>query len=754
MGKSQRIVALALLLFGCANAQPAVNRVGNDVLDKSAFEGEWYYLQTVIDTPYSIPYTFVGEQSVLERIEWEIQEDILIARRSYEFVSGAEGEGIAGAAAERGAPIAVYRIESHFDIRREFNTITGEQENVVVEATDRPWNQRQFMRVDWSTNLITDSDFLAYARVLDGVEAESIAYHINDPAHPDAPTFGFDEDGRVNYFDIVNRMLVRPTTVDIEGYSFPTCWLEYSTHVDCAPAEIGVRRSYLRVDDDARDYEPRDYSGDRMERFGFFVTERAGYDPEYGAIEPARAHWINRHNLWRESHRRAEDGTLMACTVDEDCADRAGSVCDRELVRALDHETGACTIPLRERVPKPIVYYLSERFPEDLHQTADAVIAEWNDVFEETVGSMRVNECLAEGLTDESCAVERAREDATPMFVLCSNPVTEDDPDACGEVGTVARIGDLRYSLLAWVPEPHEGSPLGYGPSSADPRTGEIVQANAFIYGAGIETLASYARDLVALLNGDLAEEEVSNGAHIARWLAQRSAGRERTIPLDGADAHRIEQAIDVSRITGGRRAQGTARSGRVPRAELRRTAMRSLADRGAFGLPGSGRARLDALRGTPLEAMLLDPDITVAGGFDPDMPFDDSLLDLTSPLRGMSLDHRRALHEARRRLMRERCVLRAAEFADDGLLGLAQAIRDAAAGPGTMEWYGQTFTLTDEAGELDYDAVRSMLRHPVTHSTSAHEVGHTLGLRHNFSGSYDSINYHPGYWALRDDGD
>ena len=34
----------------------------------------------------------------------------------------------------------------------------------------------------------------------------------------------------------------------------------------------------------------------------------------------------------------------------------------------------------------------------------------------------------------------------------------------------------------------------------------------------------------------------------------------------------------------------------------------------------------------------------------------------------------------------------------------------------------------------------------------SAHEVGHTLGLRHNFQGSYDSLNYHEEYWDLREE--
>ena len=38
-------------------------------------------------------------------------------------------------------------VTSHFDVKRDYNPGTGEQTNVIVEnTTDRPWNERQFMR--------------------------------------------------------------------------------------------------------------------------------------------------------------------------------------------------------------------------------------------------------------------------------------------------------------------------------------------------------------------------------------------------------------------------------------------------------------------------------------------------------------------------------------------------------------------------------------------------------------------------------
>ena len=34
--------------------------------------------------------------------------------------------------------------------------------------------------------------------------------------------------------------------------------------------------------------------------------------------------------------------------------------------------------------------------------------------------------------------------------------------------------------------------------------------------------------------------------------------------------------------------------------------------------------------------------------------------------------------------------------------------------------------------------------------SVIAHEMGHSMGLRHNFTGSFDALNYHTEYWQLR----
>ena len=52
----------------------------------------------------------------------------------------------------------MFNITSHFDISRDYNPQTGEELNIIVEnTTDRPWYQREYFRVDWSKNLVTDA---------------------------------------------------------------------------------------------------------------------------------------------------------------------------------------------------------------------------------------------------------------------------------------------------------------------------------------------------------------------------------------------------------------------------------------------------------------------------------------------------------------------------------------------------------------------------------------------------------------------
>ena len=80
---------------------------------------------------------------------------LLTAYRSHELVDNMEMEE--GDLEFLGNPVAQFRIESHFDVMRGYNPNTGDQSNKIVEDTrTRPWYERDYMRVDWSVNLLRD----------------------------------------------------------------------------------------------------------------------------------------------------------------------------------------------------------------------------------------------------------------------------------------------------------------------------------------------------------------------------------------------------------------------------------------------------------------------------------------------------------------------------------------------------------------------------------------------------------------------
>ena len=129
--------------LGCAEPIEDIDRTQGNLIQKTDFDHEWHMLQTVTGVPATHWVTFVGETSVMERVRWEIHHDYIIAYRSYQRLRNAENPS--GTATFDGTenPIAAYSISRHVDIKRQYNSATGEQSNVISENTsDRPWFER------------------------------------------------------------------------------------------------------------------------------------------------------------------------------------------------------------------------------------------------------------------------------------------------------------------------------------------------------------------------------------------------------------------------------------------------------------------------------------------------------------------------------------------------------------------------------------------------------------------------------------
>ncbi|MCG8557729.1 MAG: hypothetical protein MJD61_20965, partial [Proteobacteria bacterium] len=389
---------LVAFSVSCGRQQAPVNRVGVNVLEKSLLEGRWYMSSTVIDLDYagSALGTFPGDMAgdlasgyfVLPKIRWIIDEDTLFAYRDYAIIEGGEvrrpGQDPTKASGYLGQPVAAYAIESHFDIRREYNPVTGEELNVVVENDqDRRWYERQFMRVDWSRNLLPG--YFGQTKDLYEVfglwQREPAALHVQDASKlPEAWRPGFHrmscagpgdsecapsdrdwagdyEQGELYHFSFVTQDLLSPAEVTdpVTGQQVNFCRSSYTDAPNCSVLSAFVRNSFRKLGEQ-RQYEPENWVDTRHERYGYFRLERLTFDRSSAAADPHHGftdflnYNVLRHNIWQRWRSDAGE-----------------------------------PIPYEQRQVRPIVWYTTPELPAHLVKPSFELVARWNEALMDTV---------------------------------------------------------------------------------------------------------------------------------------------------------------------------------------------------------------------------------------------------------------------------------------------------------------------------------------------------------------------------------
>jgi len=801
---------VAATALGCANERPAIDRVQPQALPKSFFIGanfhdpsddpEFYARTMIIDVPYGAGDSlYTNGENNLSRIKWEIQENQLIGRVTYERIVDSDGKG-KGPTSTDGEVAYVFKILSHFDIRRDYNPTTGEETNVLVEnSNDRPWAEREYMRVDWTQNLNTSAynlDTLAMMGLYGAVSYENIAYEITDPRDPNAPVFDLDN----GYFDATSRLFAKPQMINFGDFSWPACMLPNFIRGGVEPVgicnnqELTVRHSFRRVVD--KDYEPMDWDGYRFQAFGPFDRWRYGYDRNYGLTDNKWHRFIARYNIWERSHVYTDPDKLegpTVCASDADCADvgteHKGSKCDTFKNR--------CTLPYRDRVEKPIVWHYGDGGqPEYFAPTREAA-EEWDTAMRIAVDAARIAECKGLGESDcgstvdgmfadeedamalvkEINACKRGElpdaqgEDACnaladelgqkrgysaavvelakkkPMLIFCNSPVQKGEPAECGAEGTIARLGDLRYNLVTSIAAPQTNSPWGIMTDADDPVSGEKVAASVNIWTYVNNLWAQGAVDVARYIAGELSTAQITEGTYVNDWVAAAktaAATGSVTAPMAADELERRLAAagnLDVDAFH--RKANPAAVAALKKRAkELRSVAYSATATSTQEPIY---KARIAKAAGSNVEAQLATPAMKQLSAFAPTSSAFADPVGAASPLRGLSptfireLQRTRELEHAKRGI----CVMDPSEAtAPLGNVQLSNILQ-------------QKFGKFNPNDKLSVQMARAekmtdYLRRRVQYAVIAHEMGHSIGLRHNFVSSSDAYNYRPQYWQLR----
>ena len=692
-------------------------------------------------------------------MKWRIDERLLTAYRSHELVENMEMEE--GDTEFLGNPVAQFQIEKHFDVVRGYNPNTGDQDNQIVEdAKTRPWFERDHMRVNWAVNLLQDpSSIEGYVTYWAQAAHYKQENEVDDPYRLDIQESRDPATGEVV-----------SASINVTGHYWamvnPYYCYYYMNQMDCGASELKMKMSFMRIVGE-RDYEKLYYPDylpiydedgqeyvecsavdptncDRKQepmfaRFGYFRTERQAYDHEYQWTRNNHVFLINRWNIWGRT--QYADGTPIA---------------------------------MKDRDVGEIVYYTNPDMPTDsvIKDNTQLMAQDWDILFRKTVASRQSlngvdvtpdqvpeiykiveNTCtienatayaethdlgavlakhgigtIAKGSLKRACAVlEYASGCDLPAGGLTSCRPDQYDITPRFEW---QKMGDVRYSYVHWVDTPMSG-PLGYGPSAADPLTGEIISANSNIYGASVDRLSAYAADLVSLMNGDTEIGDLINGTHVRQAMGQRA---EASHSHQQRDMFSLEKMAHMNHGLQARQEIPALETGKQPEMAARQALehvigheridpeLESMAR-------NSARAKLERVRGSYIDKELLTTDelrkgVIGATHFQPGQGVigeeHQNFTGLDWVLEGeefLSGQREMEQHLAGHNIMM-------AQWADDGMASVVQ----------------------DLAGK-SWDEVYDYMRGNIYRAVTLHEIGHTVGLRHNFGGSMDPLNFHHDFW-------
>jgi len=809
------VVLVAVPGSGCASERDPISRVQPNALNKHFFVGdkldeasddpEFRWRNYVVDASVSQSQIGVGSWGHVDRIKWEITEDLLLARKAYAIADGQDDKGeTPGAGLKKtngGTVVAAYRIDSHFDIRREYNPATGEELNIIVENTaDRPWFARDYMRVDWSQNLVTNNPMwneVFTGQVFGNLSVSPVAYAVTDPASDDAVHLEAEN----GYLDVTNRYYVDPAKApspfsDLTG-QVPAC-LVYGIYTgsgtyECDAQEATVRSSYVKVDPN-EDFESLENTKATLDvvgnpggigssfSIGIVNAGRQKWDPQYGYTDAQYHRFANIHQTWKASHQKAtcdanvdvdKNGTADQCENSKTGYSRStGSQCDVF--------TKKCTIPYRDREIATIGYWVNKETPPELLDPVDAsgkptgrgsledLTYSWNQLLSASLAFSKEVECRRTGGGDRTkCHAEFFESTDDPKtktmlsyggwlvdkskaptkgtgvaLTLCHNPVREyDQHEVCGKTGETARVGDIRKNFIFYWPYESRAPWGGIANWEADPITGQIIGAAAQIMGRSATYAAALQRDVIQLALGDLKVEDIIENVPAEKYAKGLEGGH--TPALSEAEIAKRIGALDLKNLKLALGSEARPWSGATPEEKLAnqlQTVAKSTTNPTQVStalLEYESLAK--RLHGSTMEAQVVDSHWMVdAVGAKPNA-LGDKALETASPLRGMDPGKLHAAHQLIEDALRNRGVC---------FLENEAPVTGSAYIPGVAGWFKKKYaSLTpEERGKRIYD---DLWKEGVK-GIALHEIGHSLGMLHQFASSWDAPNFNPQYWQLR----
>jgi uncharacterized protein DUF4953 len=681
---------------GCAQSVGDIDRTQPDLISKDHFDGQWFIRETVVDVPSTSPTSMVGDQGTIEEVVWDIQQDWLVGYRSYEQIPGLDGTAESALANPSQQPVRAGQGNGRNEELYKGNPVVAYRISGHVDV-QRGYNAR----TGEQTNVISENtaDRPWYERSFMRVDWSNneVDSFLTTPGafmpifgvSSSAASFIPQNEGGADAF----RM-----ELDEEGRAK---YIDFTVRRFVTPSVAGcisMMNSGLG-----------DCAGDEIKIRTSLLKVDVEREQEYVPMvyDDRRQGEFGYFRVERPTYDRRLGNTFTGLI----------QLAGRHDVWETSRDGSGEPLPYTARTLKPITYVLSENYPQEMLPVTGEIIEEYDSTFKKVIAASRsqdVAQLEADLLNDtgESC-----------LFCLDTN---EDNS---------ARNGDIRHNFIYWVNDLQAAGPLGFGPSSLNPETGRTISASAYVYGAGVDRYAELAKEIVELMipeaEGGLSEEELTSGAYF------RDAVRGELNPIDPRKSQRF------GNLTGDAFAREVL--GESSFAKLAEITTGGV-DRLAPAIPGFDQARLSQIVGTKLEPLMIPEEwarreergepsylkersaliASRAQAMGQAVPNQGPLghLSVTNWFGADALKDLQELED-----LASKRSLWLANFDDPAIAGLAREVRD--------------------SGLADDDLFQ-FLRERVFKAVMLHELGHTVGLRHNFAGSADALNFQDEYWPER----
>jgi len=676
------LALLALMAGSCATEPDPLDRTQPEAVPKAIFNGEWYYLLTVTDADWDNKLTFIGEQSNTYqgkpvKVRWEIAQDKLNAFMVPQVYRDESGKVVENQAGQKSLVLS-FKIKKHYDIRYRYNSTTREELNVLEENTDRPWNEREYMEIDWSESTATNIWAPTAMEVETGsMQRDNVAVYENVEFFARGATPDQDQLINTRQWDPKEDPEVHAINIDTKesiSSKLRAWWqLYYGYYME--PTTVRFRHSLLKAKPlDQQTYKPLDYPDEMFRRFGYFRTEYNVYDPDrHTTTQSEKKYYANRWDL-------------------------SGN--------------------------KQINWYMSPAFQEAVDK-GDTAIKTWiqqicdayNKVFQE-----------ATGRTDRIVVLHENK----PLLDAEGKQLERDD----GTKRWAYELGDLRFPMINLTFKQSGSQPLGYGPSMPDPDTGEIIHATVHVYAGWAEWVVQRAMDQYDVAAGNCTLEDIKNGRYFDDKTGKCDAG-DQSPPLDGPvnGSGTTTVGPNGTKIYGGQRLPvmtPALKTAYWPKADIRAAMPANMTQQLAVAQPKlkamydwerKHTTQMDlrgfaTIAGTPYEAQLVPQNNQHSLAPYAQGPTDPDFINEMSP--ATRLDPKR-MDALRKQMIQEMSVRDEPTMFEPAIHAFVQEMK----GKPRSE-------------------VEKELRHWIFYNTTIHEMGHTLGLRHNFAGSADRRNFTP----------